>query len=206
MMQVIQTHYRGYHFRSRLEARWAVFFDALRIPWQYEVEGFDLGAAGWYLPDFWLPQQRYYVEIKGERSSAPDTTKARAWVLATKQPIWVFLGLPNYDPELDWISTGFRTDGSRYEFVPDDPEVSLIPHMLEDPDEYGGIAKVRAYIKNGGTIFDLRQPTFEVLGFTCSNAQYIAAVIAARSARFEHGEAWQLSDVLRQTRPDHSTG
>lgn len=51
-MQAIQTEYMGYLFRSRLEARWAVFFDLLGLNWQYEVEGFDLGGAGYYLPDF----------------------------------------------------------------------------------------------------------------------------------------------------------
>jgi hypothetical protein len=35
----IQTHYNGYHFRSRLEARWAVFFDECGIRYQYEPEG-----------------------------------------------------------------------------------------------------------------------------------------------------------------------
>lgn len=38
-MQAIQTRYKGYHFRSRLEARWAVFFDTLGILWEYEKEG-----------------------------------------------------------------------------------------------------------------------------------------------------------------------
>ena len=28
-IQVIETAYKGYRFRSRLEARWAVFFDAI---------------------------------------------------------------------------------------------------------------------------------------------------------------------------------
>jgi hypothetical protein len=51
----IETKYKGYNFRSRLEARWAVFFDALEIPWQYELEGYDLGVHGKYLPDFFLP-------------------------------------------------------------------------------------------------------------------------------------------------------
>jgi hypothetical protein len=37
-----ETHYNGYRFRSRLEARWAVFFDALDIKYEYEKEGFDL--------------------------------------------------------------------------------------------------------------------------------------------------------------------
>lgn len=51
-MKAIETRYKGYRFRSRLEARWAVFFDALGIKWEYEPEGYDLGEAGWYLPDF----------------------------------------------------------------------------------------------------------------------------------------------------------
>lgn len=60
----IETKYKGYRFRSRLEARWAVFFDALGVKWEYEKEGYDLGEAGWYLPDFWLPEQQVIVEIK----------------------------------------------------------------------------------------------------------------------------------------------
>lgn len=62
-LQAIETIYQGYRFRSRLEARWAVFFDALGVPYQYEVEGFDLDGT-WYLPDFWLPKHRAWVEIK----------------------------------------------------------------------------------------------------------------------------------------------
>ena len=59
----IETVYRGYRFRSRLEARWAVFFDALEIEWQYEVEGYYLSTQP-YLPDFWLPKLETFVEIK----------------------------------------------------------------------------------------------------------------------------------------------
>jgi len=60
----IETAYNGYLFRSRLEARWAVFFDELGIKYEYEPEGFDLGEHGWYLPDFWLPENNIWVEIK----------------------------------------------------------------------------------------------------------------------------------------------
>ena len=42
-MKAIQTEYKGYLFRSRLEARWAVFFDACGVRWEYEPEGYDLG-------------------------------------------------------------------------------------------------------------------------------------------------------------------
>lgn len=67
ILKAIETVYKGYKFRSRLEARWAVFFDALGIEYQYEHEGFDLGKAGWYLPDFFivdLSGKRWYLEVK----------------------------------------------------------------------------------------------------------------------------------------------
>lgn len=53
-IKAIQTEYRGYLFRSRLEARWAVFFDACGVEWEYEPEGYDLGNGVYYLPDFLL--------------------------------------------------------------------------------------------------------------------------------------------------------
>lgn len=54
MIEAIQTEYAGYRFRSRAEARWAVFFRTAHIPFDYEREGFKL-PSGAYLPDFWLP-------------------------------------------------------------------------------------------------------------------------------------------------------
>jgi len=63
-LKPIETQYNGYKFRSRLEARWAVFFDTVGINYEYEKEGFDLGEAGWYLPDFWLPDLHRWIEIK----------------------------------------------------------------------------------------------------------------------------------------------
>jgi hypothetical protein len=51
-IKAIETQYKGYRFRSRLEARWAVFFDACGYNWEYEPEGFDLGNGVYYLPDF----------------------------------------------------------------------------------------------------------------------------------------------------------
>lgn len=71
----IETHYKGCRFRSRLEARWAVFFDVLGITWEYEKEGYDLGEAGWYLPDFWLPEQKCWIEIKGQEPTRNEIDK-----------------------------------------------------------------------------------------------------------------------------------
>lgn len=42
---VIPTMYKGIQFRSRLEARWAVFFDTLGIKWEYEPQGYEIGMA-----------------------------------------------------------------------------------------------------------------------------------------------------------------
>ena len=62
-IKAIETSYNGYRFRSRLEARWAVFFDAMGIQYEYEPEGFELGIHGRYLPDFFLPQYDRFVGV-----------------------------------------------------------------------------------------------------------------------------------------------
>ena len=72
-IQAIQTTYKGCNFRSRLEARWAVFFDALDIEWLYEPEGFETSFENdqnvRYLPDFYFPKTGTWVEVKGALSN-----------------------------------------------------------------------------------------------------------------------------------------
>jgi hypothetical protein len=57
----IPTVYKGVQMRSRLEARWAAFFDL--CGWQWEYEPFDLN--GW-IPDFMLrgAKTNTLVEVK----------------------------------------------------------------------------------------------------------------------------------------------
>ena len=76
-LKAIETEYNGYKFRSRLEARWAVFFDAIGIKYEYEAEGYDLGKAGWYLPDFWLPGMDMFIEVKGQKPTAEEIRKCQ---------------------------------------------------------------------------------------------------------------------------------
>jgi hypothetical protein len=66
----IETEYSGHRFRSRLEARWAVFFDKLSVQWLYEPQGYVLGNGERYLPDFWLPRPGVWVEVKGSATEA----------------------------------------------------------------------------------------------------------------------------------------
>jgi hypothetical protein len=68
-MRAIQTRYAGCHFRSRLEARWAVFFDAMKWDWEYEPQGFEL-SSGRYLPDFMV--NGLWFEVKGPDSTARE--------------------------------------------------------------------------------------------------------------------------------------
>lgn len=68
-MKALPTNYKKIIFRSRTEARWAVFFDNLGIKWDYENQGFNLGNKLNYLPDFeiTLPNgEQYYIEVKPE--------------------------------------------------------------------------------------------------------------------------------------------
>lgn len=91
----IPTEYNGYLFRSRLEARWAVFFDALGIRYEYEPEGFDLGDGVWYLPDFYLPNINggTYVEVKGVMDD-DSRKKIDRFADYGEAPLYVLGGMP----------------------------------------------------------------------------------------------------------------
>lgn len=59
----IQTRVFGCHFRSRLEARWAVFLTRLGLRWEYEPEGFIVAGTP-YLPDFRIADWDLWLEVK----------------------------------------------------------------------------------------------------------------------------------------------
>lgn len=76
------TIYKGIIFRSRLEARWAAFFDQLGWHWNYEP--FDLN--GW-TPDFILGSERLLVEVKPFKFQQLADTCARLIRAAPKANI-----------------------------------------------------------------------------------------------------------------------
>jgi len=65
----IETRYKGFRFRSRLEARWALFFDRVGVPWSYEVNPLRINGEA-YLPDFVVTVHgtEYIHEVKPESS------------------------------------------------------------------------------------------------------------------------------------------
>jgi hypothetical protein len=119
-LKPIQTRYAGCYFRSRLEARWAVFFDALGIKWEYEPEGYNT-SVGSYLPDFYLPEIRALVEIKPYHLPRSLTDYGHEPIEATKvreaaaqhwaKPVPV-LGCGNIGEEEVYIYVNDQTDGS----------------------------------------------------------------------------------------------
>ncbi len=94
----LETVYKGYKFRSRTEARWAVYLDTLGIAFEYEKEGFDLGPHGWYLPDFWLPYVLMWAEVKGDAFTLAERAKCAALAVLTGCPVLMLDGQPRARP------------------------------------------------------------------------------------------------------------
>lgn len=86
-LKPIETEYNGLRFRSRAEARIAVFLTALGVPFQYEKEGYDLGIIGPYLPDFDTPHG--FVEVKGERPTPFELLKAATLAQVSGRDVFV---------------------------------------------------------------------------------------------------------------------
>ena len=103
MLKAIETRYRGYRFRSRTEARWAVFLDALCEPWEYEKQGYALSDGSAYLVDFFLPRQDCYLEIKGAKPTEREIERASLLAQGNDVAVVLFHGCP-----LDQVGTYFN--------------------------------------------------------------------------------------------------
>lgn len=98
-INAIPTRYGNTLFRSRLEARWAIFFDALGVKWEYEPEGYTDGET-MYLPDFWLPEFDCFWEVKP--TDHYDAKKIEMLVENTGKRCYVSFGPPIHgDSETD---------------------------------------------------------------------------------------------------------
>ncbi len=93
----LETKYRGVKFRSRLEARWAVFFNEIGLAWQYEPDAFPISKEppSAYLPDFFLPDLNLFWEVKPEAGNTRvySLHKVKAFFYTQQQNIVVVEGL-----------------------------------------------------------------------------------------------------------------
>jgi hypothetical protein len=106
----IPTKYAGTQFRSRLEARWAAFFDLLAWEWHYEP--FDY--SGW-IPDFFIgpAQPGFLVECKPSANPTNSNAIRKAQTKAKEVPgrILIVGSIPRLDPETRAFTVGsYRTE------------------------------------------------------------------------------------------------
>jgi len=180
-VKAIETRYRGYRFRSRLEARWAVFFDALEIRWLYEPEGFELSDGTRYLPDFHLPDfgGGTWVEVKREDA---DWGKAKRFAVDSGNSVWLAHGDPGanmYD-----VVTGTGMAGNRPDAYGHGGEMEVLRECVPLGSEAQGENRMYSWMASeaadeGG-----------LEGWLTENAPHVlSALLAARAARWEFGES-----------------
>lgn len=199
----IPTLYKGCKFRSRLEARYAVLFDELDIKWEYEKEGFTI-TLGWsedgygtrnYLPDFYLPESKTWVEVKG---SVEDVTDDYWYMLACAVDWGGYL--PHVSDSLDTERGLVVLSG-----IPSPEILPLFPIIQHSKGGWCGAVQLTdngfEFSNLGGqTYFDaswgeeagteIKKHCIRILDREYSPESEIIkkAITKARSARFEHGE------------------
>lgn len=169
-MKAINTFYKGYYFRSRLEARWAIYFDELNINWLYEDEGYELSNGTWYLPDFYLPTFNggMFVEVKHEFTK-DERQKCRDLCFESGKDVWLAEGLPEERAYI-YLSKNKQEENSVVYScgIPNHDKAFNQDRMFADPDYDGMMLSYKIpekYIIYGAVR---------------------AAVSTAKQARFEH--------------------
>lgn len=175
----IETHYKGYRFRSRLEARWAVFFDAIQKDWRYEVQGYQLPDGRRYLPDFVINDWRdAHIEIKPGSIAAVEQGAYIA-MLGELEDLGLRTMLIVGDP---WPGQYSIWRPSCDEDGADNTEGPMV--FAYDRRDAGVLALV-----GDMTWYPLDKPLTDHEKWPVPHAGLEAAYTVARSARFEHGES-----------------
>ena len=187
-IKAIETHYAGCRFRSRVEARWAVLFDAMFIKWEYEKEGYEFDGGIKYLPDFWLPELNMWIEVKGSQPTKEEEEKCRLLCGATKKSVALVFSEPRSE-EMFGVICDHNFWG--WFAISEDEHV----YMREEPEYYGGsrgIEYVEEKIANGGYVSECFNgpclPFFSYFFNAVESKNYsIQGMNAFKSARFGNG-------------------
>jgi len=101
-MLAIATKYDGTEFRSRTEAEWAEALDRHRLAYSYEPIKFGFHAvmpdhwsfASVYIPDFWVPEIKAWLEVKPRQPNLIEYRKAALLAECTGCSVLVTHGRP----------------------------------------------------------------------------------------------------------------
>lgn len=208
-VNAIETLYRGYRFRSRLEARWAVMFDALGIDWSYEPQGYYT-PFGMYLPDFFLDvgnrHRGPWIEIKGSAPTNKEIQKLCAVCAQTGAYGRLVWGIPRYVDEMDSAVSFWdfptTTDTAQHERNED---VRLSAQWVSIDKE--GFADGSELIETLAHDIWPCHAVYDVFGYGNTKALvqcWDDAVTCARAARFEHGESPELPAWIQAIDPCRS--
>jgi len=131
-MKALETDYNGIKFRSRLEARWAVLFDALYLEYNYEPECFVLSDGSKYTPDFFIPKYNLYIEIKPNNEWKDNPYHVKRYTQFDRDLIVLDISYPELgmvsNCNIDYLSIDHETDG----FV-------FCPNSKYEPFFYSGL-------------------------------------------------------------------
>ncbi len=168
--------YGGRSFESVLKARWAVFFDSLGVPWEYQKETFNLPYGGLFTPDFWLPLHQCWLVAYPSLPDEQALTQTADLSFATRRWVYVVWGEIGehviYAFDLPFYEQGYD---KRYVFtLSDDGEELMVSGPLRGDDEYQLI----------GYSYKNQQAVLQKSDNALSNPRLLAAYDAARSARF----------------------
>ena len=112
-ISALESRCLGYVFRSRMEARWAIFMDALKVPFHYELEAFNLGGIC-YLPDFYLPTMDVFIEVKSPLAGPVDYEKIQLLADHTRKAVYV-VKTPPEAPCVRETKCGYVWHGSLFD-------------------------------------------------------------------------------------------
>jgi hypothetical protein len=186
-LQPIETYYAGHRFRSRTEARWAVFFKTLGLAYEYEAEGYRLSSGEPYLPDFWLSDLESWFEVKGRTPSNEDLRKAALLSAGSGFDVLLGIGAPDAALEEDQLIWFERSLVQRW-------QKDLSDHV--QPFYCDALGRVPIPVRFSTTkddrlvlVFGDNTRASHTWSFTISPGKLDAAAASAAYARFEHGEA-----------------
>ncbi len=171
-MKAVPTRYDGTLYRSRTEARWAIFFDCAGISFLYEPDGYRLGSET-YLPDFWLPGFDMFFEVKGQEPTGEEAARCAALTMETETDMLLAAGAPAARFQIHWFYRGGRRE-HLYVLARDfasDQGFYLVAENDEHENWIGPVPAI-AGIRRGPMLSGALELAYETAG----------------AARFEHGQ------------------